>query len=414
MKKIFCLFSMLCLLAACSDGGSSGGGSHEKSSPLESITVSNVAQILKMESTLTLPETATATYEDKTTRSVKVTYSLKDSTVDGAIISLDATTRVVTPVAKGSATIVASYTEGGVTKTYDIAITVKDKDAPDLLRIAVTASKTTLDKDETATLTTKGIYSDDSQETVTASYTVAPSNAGSITNGVFTAGEVTADTEVTITATFDGKTATVKITVKAPVIIPPALVSIAVTISNNIIKMGNTLTLPEKATATYDDKTTKEVAVTYALKDANNGKITLDAATRVVTPAETGNAVIVASYTDGELTKTYDIAITVVAANAPDLSSIKVSANKTTLEYGESILLSTEGTYSNSTTGAVEANYSVSPIGAGIISGNTFTAGEVKTDTEVTITASYGGKTNTVKVTVKKAMGSAGIDGDFN
>lgn len=69
-------------------------------------------------------------------------------------------------------------------------------------------------------------YDDNSTEAVTPTWSVAPSSAATIDpSGMLTALAVSVDTEVTITAAFDGKTATKKVKVIAPVVETSAVVS---------------------------------------------------------------------------------------------------------------------------------------------------------------------------------------------
>lgn len=211
MKKLACLCGVLSILfIACSDGGSSGS-SHSSSSVLSSISVTIDNNVVRMESTLELPDKGMATYDNGSTKSVTVTYSLKDA--NNEFITLNG--RTITPKAEGSAVVIASYTQKSVTKTFEITITVVAKDAPDVKSITVTSDKTTLAKDEVATFTTTATNEDDTTTNVStkAQYSATPSNAGTITSNTFKAGTLSADTEVTITASYAGKSNTVKITV---------------------------------------------------------------------------------------------------------------------------------------------------------------------------------------------------------
>ena len=247
----------------------------------------------------------TATYSDDSTKELDA----KDYTYapDGALAATDTK-------------ITVTYTEGGVTKTADVTVTVKEKtpEPKALASIAITTqpSKTEYKVGDTfdpADMVVTATYNDKTTADVTAKCTYAPNGALAAT-----------DTKITVTYTEGSvtKTADVTVTVKEKTPEPKALASIAITTQPNKTEyvVGDTFDPAGMVvTATYSDDSTKVLdAKDYTY--APNGAL---AAT---------DTKITVTYTEGGVTKTADVTVMVKEKTPPveKVAAPVISPNGTT------------------------------------------------------------------------------------
>ena len=271
----------------------------------------------------------------------------------------------------GKTTITVSYTENDVTKTTTQAITVVKK-ALTSIEITTAPAKTTYIEGQNFDAT--GIK-------VTAKY--SDNSSAEITNYTITDGNdlKTDKTSVTISYTENNvtKTATQSITVSKKV-----LNAIAITTKPNkteYIEEQNFDTTGMKVTATYNDGTSKEVS-NYTVTDGNKLAV--------------GKTTVTVSYTENEVTKTVDQAITV---SKKTLSSIRIftAPNKTTYIEGQNFDatgMKVTAIYNNSTNKEV-TDYIIT-------GGNNLTTD--KTSVIISYTESSITKTTTQPITVTKKL----------
>ena len=189
----------------------------------------------------------------------------------------------------GTSTITASYTEGGVTKTdtFDVTVTAATLDS-----IAVT-----FDQDDAAIYTSTPLDNIKQYLTVTATYTFTGSqetHEETLSAHEYTlSGELTAGTP-TITVNYGGKTGNFTPDVTAVVLdsITAAYTGGDVEINSDVDDLKDALTV----TAHYNDGST-ETPSNYSL----SGDV-----------STIGQKTIIASYTDGGVTKTDTFTVTVV------------------------------------------------------------------------------------------------------
>lgn len=210
---------------------------------------------------------------------------------------------------KDKTSVTITYTENDITRTQEQSITVNQKTLNNI-RISALPSKTTYVEGQNFDATgmkVVAIYNNESEKEIT-DYT--------ITDGK----NLTVDkTTITVSYTENNvtKTATQSITVSKKV-----LNAIAITTKPNkteYIEEQNFDTTGMKVTATYNDGTSEEVT-NYTVTDGNKLAV--------------GKTTVTVSYTENELTKTVDQAITV---SKKTLSSIRISTapNKTTYIEGQ-------------------------------------------------------------------------------
>jgi len=189
----------------------------------------------------------TATYGDASTDDVTAdaTYASDDDTV--ATVS---EAGLVTAVAEGTATITVSYTEGVITETADILVTVSE--VPVLASIAASPSEASLNVDETEQLAVTASYSDLTDAVVTADATYASDDETVAT--VSEAGLVTAVAEgtatITVSYTEDEVTMTDDVSVTVTVVEPLTIQLYEG--ANPILYTGATIDLPGALTDIED------------------------------------------------------------------------------------------------------------------------------------------------------------------
>jgi uncharacterized protein YjdB len=361
-------------LAAC-------GGTDVTSTPtLASIAVTPATATVAVGHTVTLNVAGTKT--DGTAQAI--TDAVWTSSQAG-IAAVNAT-GTVTGIAAGSATITA--TSSSFTATAVITVTAAT--LPTVTSIAVSPATVTIAPGATQALTVTATLSDTTTPTVTATATYASSAAAVAT--VSAAGVITgvAAGSATITVTYQGKTATVAVTVSANA---PTLTTISVTPANVSLAIGATQQLV--VTGTFSSGPTQNVTTTSTYATSAAAVATVSAI-GVVTAVAAGNATI--TVTDSA--KSTTVAVTVLPATAT-LTSIAVTpASPINLKVAATQQLTVTGTFSDASQ-ANETSHSTFLSGttsvAAVTTGGLVTAAGPGTSV---ITVTDGTKTTTVTVNV--------------
>ncbi len=161
-----------------------------------------------------LPSTVEATYSDGTKQSVSATYSTSDT----GIISV--TGNAVKGLAKGSATVKASYTEGGVTKEATVSVTVNEVVLPTDTLESLTLSKTSIELSvgetyDLSSITATAKFTTAGNTVVTPTYTSGNTAKATVTGNSL---KGIAEGSVTVTASYEKngvtKTAALSVTVE--------------------------------------------------------------------------------------------------------------------------------------------------------------------------------------------------------
>ena len=204
---------------------------------------------------------------------------------------------------------------------------------------------------------------DDSKTPVSGKYTVKAEDA--------------VDNVITIKAVFvDGTTA-----------VPP--VSISLEPVSATLEVGGNYNLADVKVTYSPEGTNTQKDITWSIKTGSESA-TLDGT--MVTAVKEGSVVITATTANG---KTAEFTLTV----NDSLQSISVTAAPATVQVGETSDLTVRAVYSSGEKEltATDVVFTVNPADAGTISESVFTAAKAG---EAEITASYGGKTGMVTVTV--------------
>jgi len=235
---------------------------------------------------LTQQFTATGTYSDGSTQNLTASVSwASSSTTAATIVAGGASGGLATTVATGTTTI--SATSGTVTGSTTLTVL-----APALVSIAVTPASPSVVAGLTQQFTATGTYTNGSTQDLTATATWASTNvaAATIVAGGLARGVAVGTT--TISATSGTVTGSTSVTV-----LPPLLVSIAVTPASPSVAKG--LTQQFTATGTYTDGSTQNLTATATWASSSAATATI-AAGGLATTLAVGTTTI--SATSGTIT----------------------------------------------------------------------------------------------------------------
>jgi trimeric autotransporter adhesin len=325
---------------------------------------------------------AIGTYSDSSTQYVtsQVVWQSSDNTV--AAVSA---TGMLTALKAGTVTVTASL--GAVSGGAPIVVS-----AATLSALTITPTSFSIATGQSQQLLVQGVYSDGSAHDVTSQVTWGTSNGG--VASVSGAGLVTGASagSATITATLGAVSKTASATVTAL-----TLQSIFVTPGSASVATGQTQAFA--ANGLFSDGSTSDITNSVTWSSSATNFATIDQ-TGLATGVSAGSATISAKSgsASGSATLTVTLAV---------LTSIDISPDDETIPMGGQLPLTLTGSYSDSTTQNIgNATWSssdptlasVDPV-SGIVTGVANSNGNT-----ITITASYGGMTDTTTVTVTSAV----------
>lgn len=411
---------------SCSDDG--GGGSSSAPPPpppvLTDITFYMENTNVVVGGTVTLPATLKGQFSFGGDQDVTPAYTTSNS----AIASISGTT--LTGVAFGDVIVTASVTvrEAIITKTVTFHV---KKNEPESIAITLPEKAASLTVGETFTLPAAATvtYTNNTTAEKPPTYELTGSYASldSTTKVVTGSAAGTANLKVSFT---EGEK-TVQMLYNITVVAKPTISKIEIVLpelAKTGLKVGDatlaTLTLPEKATVTLTDKSTKEVTPIYSIPIASQSYATLDTSTRVVSAVAAGTANLAVSYTEGTggeaVTVTASYSILVLGADAKAIKSVALTVNPTSVEAGGAITVGVTATYSDDSSEQVTADVTFEPASAvEIVTDDTTGAKTYKgakgltQETQVTATVSYREKTGTTTFKVLPDKRDIGISGDF-
>jgi hypothetical protein len=178
--------------------------SHPAVVTLASIAIQGASSV---NASTTSTYTATASYSNGTSKAVTATWSVSSSY---ATISAAGVLTAGAVTANQSVTVNASYSEGGVTKTAAMSVTIiAPTPGVNLTGIAIQGASS-VNASTTSTYTATAAYNDGTSKTVTAVWSLTSPYATISSAGVLTASAVTANQSVTVNASYTegGGTAT--------------------------------------------------------------------------------------------------------------------------------------------------------------------------------------------------------------
>lgn len=211
--------------------------------------------------------------------------------------------------------------------------------------------------------------------------------------------------KTSITATFEGKTDTINVTVSSAIGADDVLQTFTVEPSNIVLNEGNEFDLSTKLTAqaTYKNAGILPVTPTYVSSDSNTATVT----GTMLKGIKTGSTTLTATYTDSNGNS--KSATVNVKIDPPVLDRIEVgaTAKNVSVAVGKTVELEKEAIahYSDGNTKSVTVTYTMAENDFASLSDYTVTGKSVGTATAV---AHFEDKTDTVNVTVQQATGSEG------
>ncbi len=246
-----------------------------------------------------------------------LTYTASSNNTASTTTSVSGITLTITPVAAGSATITVTASDGSLTTSQTISVTVKSAPIANRAPAAVgTISAQTLTVGTSEQIDVSSNFSDPDNDTLT--YT-ASSSATSVATVSVSGSQVTitpvaaGSATITVTAS-DGTltaTQTIAVTVTAAPVANRAPVTVE-TISAQTLTVGTSVQIdvssnfsdPDNDTLTY---TASSSATSVATVSVSSSQVT-------ITPVAAGSATITVTANDGSLTTTQTISVTVNAA----------------------------------------------------------------------------------------------------
>jgi hypothetical protein len=322
---------------------------------------------------------ATGSFSDGTTQNLtsSVTWKASPSTV--ATINIQGN---LTGLTQGTAQVTATYE--GISGNTSIAI-----GSAVLLRIAISASQSSLPLGESEPLAATGSFSDGTTQNLTQSvaWQVSPATVAKVNSQ----GSLTTLSQgpAQVSAAYQGITGNTSITVG-----PAALISIAVSAKQSLLPLGESQ--PMTATGSFSDGTTKNLgsSVTWNVSPSSVAKID---AQGNLTGLGQGSAQV--SAVSQGITGNASIAIGPAA-----LIQIAVSPSQSSLPLGESAALTATGSFSDGSTQNLTQSvtwHSSGPSIAGVSSSGTVASKAVGS---TTINATLGPVTGIANLTVTPAV----------
>ena len=247
----------------------------------------------------------------------------------------------------GSATISATYSENGITLTGTALLTVTD---PPLLSIEITPTNPTVGlASQYQPFVATAIFTDYSTRNVTASASWSSLNGSVavISSSAGTAGRATllSAGTTTITATYDGMSASTTLTV-----VTKKVTAIQVTPTNPTAVLG--INQGFVATAVYDDSSTGAVTAgaTWTSSDTTVASVGNSAgSTGVATPIKAGSTTITATYQGVSGT-------TLLTVSGAKLISIAITPSPLSVAVGGHQQLTATGTWDDKSTRDITSN----------------------------------------------------------
>lgn len=326
--------------------------------------------------------TATGVYSDNSTQSLtsQVSWGSSDPTV--ATVSAAG---VLTGVKAGSVTVTASL--GTVSGTGSVSIT-----APGLSSITVSPAAFSIASGQNKQLSATGFYANGTSQDVTSQVTWSSNSANATVSSSGLVSGVSAGS-ATITATLGSTTGT-----SAATITTALLQTITVTPLTASVATGQTQQYMANGIFSDGSQTDITNSVTWISSAPNVATIN---ANGLATGASTGTASI--SATSGSVTSAAPATLTVTSAV---LTEIDIAPDGQYIPVGGQYQLTLTGTYSDNTTQTIPtATWSSSDqTFATVDSTGNVTGVRNSNNNPITITASYGGFTNTTTVFITSAV----------
>ncbi len=336
--------------------------------------------------------TLTASYANNPSVTVTGTLALLNTTYASMT---GGTLTAATVTANQAVTLNASYTEGGITKTTTLPVTIVNT-VNVLTSLAITGVNS-VDEGGAASYTLTASYDNNTSATVFGTLTLVSTNFASLNGGTLSAaGTVLADQLVTLNASYtEGgmtKAASLPVTIKNSVNL---LTGIAIKGASSLAEGGANDVYT--VTATYDNASTATVT---PAKFSASGIGAILVGNQLLTSTVNANQTITlsASYTEGGITQTATLPVTII--NTPVLTGVTIVGAASVNEKATATY-SLNASYDDGSSKAVTPVWSLTGSAATFASG-VLTANSVTKNEAVTLVASYveGGNSKTATLAI--------------
>ena len=281
------------------------------SASLISIQASPIVMSIYMGYSFTI-NSITAFYDDEKS-SASIALDLADYQSSNTNIATVNSSGLITGVSVGSAVITVSYTEGGITRTAIINVTVTGVSKV-LTSISALPSTMSIVEENYKNITSITAYYDDQTNTIIGLDLVSYNSNHANIASVNTAGKVTGvsagSATITVSYTEGGiaKTDTIGVTVTG---VSKVLTSISVLPSTMTIRKGHSQTI-SSITAYYNNATSANIALSACNYGSNKTNVTvINGIISASSYCAATIATITVSYTEDEITKSDTVTVTV-------------------------------------------------------------------------------------------------------
>lgn len=289
--------------------------------------------------------TATARYVDNRQRTVNPVWSSSNpvaASVGASGVVAAGVVSTATPV-----TISASWTENGANVQGSHVVTVFPSSS--LLTDLTLTGSSSVQSAGQVRLVVNAVYADRSSKAVTATFALSNPALGSVNSrGVLAVASVTADTALTVTASYQEggvtKTASLSITISAA---PAVLSRLTLVGATALLASGQTLNL--SALGVYSDTSSKPVTATWRV----SGTAATVSSTGVfqASPVSFDTPVVVsASYTEADVTVDAQFQVIIQAAVPPSPIQAEVQTSGTSTNFSLAIWTSASAFQSSTDT----------------------------------------------------------------
>ena len=349
--------------------------------------------------------TVIAYFNDGTSAVVtsNATISIATQSTSG-VLGYNSSTNILYAGNAGTATVQASYTYKGVTKTHSKIVTVYAI-APELIICTPSSLSVTVGETKAFTISLKL----NNGQTLTTGFTpsvslinnggnyMSISRSGTTVNVTGIAARRSGD-YISVSATYQGVTITTQVNVA---VIAPAKTLTSLSASTTKVTGYNGGSSPITITATYSDGTTENVGskVTSSIVSTSTpGVASWNTSTSAISHGGTGTATIKLTYTYAGTSKDVIISVT---TKANGISHISISAASSAISTGGSTGVTVTMYQLNGASSPITAGATYSTTSGSVTkSGSTATFKGPATATVAKITATYAGKTASCTVIV--------------
>jgi hypothetical protein len=343
---------------------------------LTSITVSGPSSVDEESSA---QYTCTASYSDSSSATVDPAWS-----EDSAYASIDSAGLLTTADVAADETVTVTATYEGLSSSVDVTINY----VPPVLERIEISGPASVQEGTTATYSCVAHYSDGSVLGINPAWSDNSASATISSSGLFTANDVASDVNVTVTASFGGKTDTHAVTITY---VPPTLTGLTIL---GALSLNEETSEQYSCVGSYSDGSTATVSPVWS----ENSSFASISSSGLLTVGDVSSdqTVLITASLDG-VNASQSVTINYVAPyiTGIEILGVDVIDEESTTQY------TCESISSDGSRSAISPTWSVSAGTATIDAAGVLTAGNVTADEVATIEATFDGKTDTFELNIR-------------